>query len=85
MDVYIQAVYDPSIEGSDFELVFENCLEIQWHVDEYAHEEPENDILQADVIGMDIGEGEHKKPAAITTDLFEVLIKYDKFSIHKDW
>lgn len=37
----------------------------------------------ADIIGLDLGEGQYKKPAVVHTDLFEVLVSYHQIDIQR--
>lgn len=67
-----------------FRLVFTNCTRLYWEA--MSDEEPHpNDTFTADVIGMDMGEPQHRRQAVITTTLFEVGLTYDELRIEKDW
>jgi len=35
-------------------------------------------------LGISLGESAHRKPAVITTDIFEISILYGSFRIHKE-
>lgn len=38
--------------------------------------------LEADLIGISLGEEAHQKPAVICTDIFEISVLYSSFSVH---
>ncbi|PSB43757.1 hypothetical protein C7B67_23440, partial [filamentous cyanobacterium Phorm 6] len=40
--------------------------------------------LEAEFFGIYLGESAHRKPAVLTTDIFEILILYGSFRIHKE-
>ncbi|WP_293148805.1 MULTISPECIES: hypothetical protein [unclassified Microcoleus] len=60
-------------------LAFKDCRDIGWTV----RDEEEVGELEAEFLGISLGEPEHRKPAVITTDIFEISILYGSFSIHK--
>lgn len=74
-----------TIEGfQDSELIryavtYTNCKLIRWESVEDKPEELSSPV--ADVIGWEMGEGNHKKPAIITTDFFEMSVWYEKYEI----
>ncbi|WP_242723101.1 hypothetical protein [Microcoleus vaginatus] len=77
-EVLIECVYNPE-ERLPYMLTFKDCRDISWTVhDEEAVGEPE-----AEFFGITLGESEHRKPAVITTDIFEISILYGSFRIHK--
>lgn len=68
-------------EVNRYLLVYSNCKRIHWEsVDETLEEFLSS---TADVIGWELGEGNYKKPAIITTDLFEISLWYEKYRIVK--
>ncbi|MEG4227385.1 hypothetical protein QUA35_20345 [Microcoleus sp. N9_B2] len=77
-EVLIECVYNPE-ERLPYMLAFKDCRDISWTVhDEEAVGEPESEFF-----GITLGEPEHRKPAVITTDIFEISILYGSFSIQK--
>ena len=60
-------------------LAFKDCRDISWTV----HDEEAVGELEAEFFGISLGDAEHRKPAVITTDIFEISILYGSFSIHK--
>lgn len=77
-EVLIECVYNPE-ERVPYVMLFQDCREIRWNV---YHPEDVQD-LEADIFGITLGEGAHRKPAVITTDIFDISILYGSFSIHK--
>lgn len=75
----IIADYD---EGRAFRLIFRDFHLLSWQIFE---DEYDPRIFNADVIGMEIGEGQHRKPAVLATDLFEIIVSYGELVIEKDW
>ncbi|MCU0542884.1 MAG: hypothetical protein MUE44_11915 [Oscillatoriaceae cyanobacterium Prado104] len=78
-EVAIECVYNPE-ERLPYVLSFKDCREIGWTV----HDEEEVGEIEAEFFGISLGEPEHRKPAVITTDIFEISILYGSFSIHKE-
>lgn len=76
--ISFECFYNPEMR-SPYVIVFQDCREINWEV-----QSPE-DIgeLEADLIGIHLGEDAHRKPAVITTDIFEVSIRYGSFYVEK--
>ena len=77
-EVLIECVYNPE-ERSPYVLAFKDCRDIRWTV----HDEEEVGELEAEFLGISLGESSHRKPAVLTTDIFEISILYGSFSIHK--
>ncbi|MFB8798144.1 MAG: hypothetical protein U7126_28835 [Microcoleus sp.] len=77
-EVLIECVYSPE-ERLPYVLGFKDCREISWTV----QDEDEVSELEAEFLGIYLGEPKHHKPAVITTDIFEISILYGSFSIHK--
>ncbi len=77
-EVLIECVYNPE-ERLPYTLAFKDCREIGWTV----HDEEEVGELEAEFFGICLGESSHRKPAVLTTDIFEISILYGSFSIHK--
>jgi hypothetical protein len=85
IELTIHALYDPEEADTQFQITFKDCRKTVWDAFDVEDAIAENNALQADVIGMDIGEAQHRKPAVITTDLFEIAITYGELVIQKDW
>jgi hypothetical protein len=81
-ELTFHALYDPDNPHTTLRLIFKDCTRITW--DTYGSEIDERDV-QTDVIGMDIGEDQHGKPAIVHTDLFEMFIAYGELVLEKDW
>jgi len=77
-EVLIECVYNPE-ERLPYILAFKDCRDISWTV----HDEEAVGELEAEFFGISLGDPEHRKPAVITTDIFEISILYGSFSIHK--
>ncbi|MEG4206814.1 hypothetical protein QUA20_23180 [Microcoleus sp. Pol7_A1] len=77
-EVLIECVYNPE-ERLPYILAFKDCRDISWTV----HDEEAVGELEAEFFGIALGEPEHRKPAVITTDIFEISILYGSFRIHK--
>lgn len=66
--------------GRPFQLLFDDCQSIQWDM----HSSPgEQDA--AEVMGLFLGEADHKEAGIIYTDLFEIAVRYGTFDLVKDW
>lgn len=77
-EILIECVYNP-IERVPYVMIFQDCRDIRWTV----HDEEEVGEAEADIFGISLGEGSHRKPAVIHTDIFEISIFYGSFSLHK--
>ncbi|MGL5058879.1 MAG: hypothetical protein ACRC62_02770 [Microcoleus sp.] len=78
-EVVIECIYDPTGDRDPYSLVFQDCRLITWEV----HDEEEIQEIEADLIGIHLGEGAHRKAALIHTDIFEISILYGSFSVRK--
>src|SRR5262245_58662354 len=73
--VLFDCIYDPLGERKEYQLSFRGCSRLQVEMLPGAPlSEP-----QADLIGITLGQPEGRKPAVVTTDLFEVQITYREF------
>ncbi len=79
-EVLIDCVYE---DGSPrpFQLLFEACSSIQWDV----HGEPSDDDRTAELMGLFLGEEEHRTASIVYTDLFELSVLYGSFTLLKEW
>ncbi len=75
----IGADYD---EGREFRLVFTGFQLISWQV---LEDDYDPGTMNADVIGFDLSERDQRKLAVLATDLFEIVLGYDKLEIEKAW
>ncbi len=75
-EVLIQCLYNP-LEKVAYTLAFEDCRDIRWTV----HDEEEVGENEAEIYGITLGEGGHRKPAVIHPDIFEISIIYGSFKI----
>lgn len=78
-EVVLECIYDPTGDRAPYSLVFQDCRLITWEV----HDEEEVKEIEADLIGIHLGEGAHRKAALIHTDIFEISILYGTFSVRK--
>ncbi|OCQ97500.1 hypothetical protein BCD67_24620 [Oscillatoriales cyanobacterium USR001] len=78
-ELFFECVYDPTGDRLSYTLVFHDCHNIIWNV---YHPEDSKE-LEADLIGIHLGEHEHQRPAIIHTDIFEISILYGSFSVEK--
>ena len=78
-EILFECIYDPTGDRLPYSIVFHDCRDICWEV---FHPEDVKDT-EADLIGFHLGEDAHRKAALIHTDIFEILILYGSFSIHK--
>ena len=69
-------------EEREFQLIFTRFHILYWQIldDEY-----DPGTFAVDVIGMEIGEADHREPAVLTTDLFELSVSYGELEIKKAW
>lgn len=69
-ELVFEAFMPPQPETA-FRLIFTNCTHLYWEA--LSDKEPHpSEAFIADVIGMDMGEPQHRRQAVITTTLFEV-------------
>ncbi|MCU0542883.1 MAG: hypothetical protein MUE44_11910 [Oscillatoriaceae cyanobacterium Prado104] len=78
-EISFECIYDPAGDRSPYTIVFHDCRNIRWEV---FHPEDVDD-LEADLIGIHLGEDAHRKAALIHTDIFEITILYGSFSVRK--
>jgi hypothetical protein len=64
-----------------FHLTFEHCREIQWFL---VNDENITDEI-ADVILFSLGQSLYKERASIITDIFQIMLSYENFTLAKDW
>lgn len=69
--VIVEGVDDP-VTRNDFQIDFGDCRELRWSL----YEDAPVDDAEADVIGICLGRDHHREPAVVTTDLFELSIRY---------
>ena len=79
-EISFECIYDPTGDRSPYTIVFHDCRDIRWEV---FHPEDVED-LEADLIGIHLGEDAHRKAALIHTDIFEISILYGSFSVRKE-
>lgn len=76
--VLIQCLYN-GLEKVPYALEFKDCRDIRWTV----HDDDEVGEAEADIFGITLGEGGHRKPAVIHTDIFEISILYGSFRMQR--
>jgi hypothetical protein len=72
---------DCAYEGNPFQIVFEDVRSVQWDVRGYPDERDEH----ADLIGIFLGERDHRESAIIVTDVCEIAVLYGDMMILKEW
>src|SRR5688572_13045649 len=72
---------DDPVTRRTSELVFANCREIRWSLDDATSIFTE--AAEADIIGFRPGKPSYLEPAILTTDLFELSILYDRLEIRE--
>lgn len=77
-EVLFECLYNPEAP-SPYVMVFKDCREMRWDV----HDPEEVQDTFADLIGFHLGEDNHREPALIYTDIFEISLLYGSFTIHK--
>ena len=83
-DMRVHLRYAPWTDGRAFVLVFHDCESLGWQV--YADDEEwSGPDVAADVIGIDLLQGETPQRAVIHTDLFELSLSYRSITVEKDW
>jgi hypothetical protein len=72
---------DCAYEGNPFQILFEDVRSLQWDVRGYPDERDEH----ADLIGIFLGERDHRGSAIIVTDVCEIAVLYGNMMILKTW
>ena len=75
-EITIHGLDDPSTRHP-LQLVFRDCEEIRWT----SHDCGTDAEVEADVIGLCPGHAGYAEPAVVTTDLFEVSIRYRSLDV----
>lgn len=77
--IMVDCIYDPIGVRKRFQLLFRDCSQARIDVmpDAPKHEQ------EADLIGIRLGEDNHRLPAVLTTDLFELHVSYGQFQCIK--
>jgi hypothetical protein len=77
--VTFSCLYDPRGTSKPYKLMFQGCTDVRLSMLDYQASEDGT----AELIGFSLGEDARRKPAVITTDIFEASITYDVFHIVK--
>ena len=80
LNLTIEGVDDP-FERNRYEVTYTNCKLIKWEMVENSSEELSSPCTA--LIGWETGEGNHKEPAVITADFFEISVWYEKYEINR--
>ena len=67
-------------EDYTFQLIFKGFHLLYWQI---LRDEYDPGTVNVDVIGMEFGEAAHRKPAILTTDLFEIGVSYNELEIQR--
>ncbi|HRE48776.1 MAG TPA: hypothetical protein PLD47_13705 [Aggregatilineales bacterium] len=71
---------DGEYEGDQpFQCLFEEVSSLQWD----AYHEPDDNETTVSVVGVFVGEDDHRAAALVYTDLFELSILYGTLSVVK--
>ena len=79
--VLVDCIYDPLGDRKDYQLSFRGCSQLRIDMMPGAPvREPE-----ADLLGISLGQEGNRRPAVLTTDLFELFVEYQEFQCVKEW
>jgi hypothetical protein len=78
-DLVLECLDDPQTRRR-YQVVYRNCQEIRLSLHDAAEATRE---AEADVIGFLPGKQEFAEPAVLTTDIFELVIVYDRYEIRE--
>ena len=79
VSVLVDCIYDPLGERKGFQLSFMGCSQLRIDM---MPDAPVREV-QADLLGISLGQEKGLKPAVLTTDLFELHVVYQKFQCLK--
>ncbi len=74
----VLACLDDPLTRRAYEYVFTDCQELRWYLDESGGPLP---AKEADIIGFNLGQNGNREPAVLTTDLFELSVKYGRLEV----
>jgi hypothetical protein len=78
-EVTLSCLYDPRGTSKPYKLIFQRCTEVRFSIlDSQASKGS-----TAELIGFSAGEDAKRRPAIVTTDIFEASITYDALRIVK--
>ena len=78
-ELWLHCVYDPLGERVPYALIFQDCRQLQWEI----HDAAASSDLEADLIGMALGQNNYRQVAIIHTDIFELSLLYGTVSLRK--
>jgi len=78
--VIVSCLLDRSTICKPFQLLFENVLDLHWEIRDL--DELEGNTTE--LLGFILGEGNQRKPAIITTTVFELSIRYESLTVQTD-
>jgi len=76
-ELLFNCLYEPYNSRQPYQLIFSNTLDIRWNV----HDTDRLEVPMVDFVGLIIGEENHKKPAIVTTEVFEISVLYESLSV----
>ncbi len=76
-DLQIECAVD-AVDRQPWILHFKNCREIHW----YVHEPESVQDEEANLFTFSFGEDNHRAPAGIGTDIFDMSVLYESFEIY---
>jgi hypothetical protein len=76
-ELCVNCLYDPLGSRQPFKLIFSDTREIKWNV--HNTDDLEDAIVA--LTGFILGDGKHRKPAILTTDVFELFVLYETLSV----
>jgi hypothetical protein len=79
-DVVFECLYEPGAPGKPvpFQVMLKDCRDMHWRV--YAHGDGQ---VAATIVNINLGTGQHRKPAQILTDYFGLTVLYGEVVIEK--
>ena len=80
-ELIVRCLYNP-LDPQPYDLIFRGCRRIEF--EPYVND-PLNDVSQAEIIGLSLGEKGHQKPAVITSSVVEITVVYSTYEllVHK--
>lgn len=75
----IACMYNPGGEERPYAIIFQGCSHIGWEI--LADEQTDGDSTE--LLGIDLGDAQHRRPAQINTDTFELIVRYERWHIQR--
>lgn len=78
--VQVDCIYDPLGKRKGYRLSFQGCSQLRIDMMPNALVQEQ----EADLLGISLGQEDGRRPAILTTDLFELHVTYQRFQCLKD-